>query len=64
MNTPLKIHIWNPNMEVWKMIFFFNPVIFRLHVNFQGRRSIPVPSPQQPVVEANVNNTLHLPPTE
>ena len=28
---------WNPKMEVWKMIFLFNWVIFRFHVNFQGR---------------------------
>ena len=27
---------WNPKMEVWKMIFLFNWVIFRFHVNFQG----------------------------
>ena len=25
----------NPNMEVWKMIFLFIGVIFRVHVNFQ-----------------------------
>ena len=23
-------------MEIWKMIFLFNGVIFRFHVNFQG----------------------------
>ena len=27
---------WNPKMEVWKMIFLFNGVIFRFHVNFPG----------------------------
>ena len=27
---------WNPKMEVGKMIFLFNWVIFRFHVNFQG----------------------------
>ena len=27
---------WNPKMEIWKMIFLFNWVIFRFHVNFQG----------------------------
>ena len=27
---------WNPKMEVWKMIFLFNWVILRFHVNFQG----------------------------
>ena len=27
---------WNPKMEVWKMIFLFNWVIVRFHVNFQG----------------------------
>ena len=27
---------WNPKLEVWKMIFPVNLVIFRLHVNFQG----------------------------
>ena len=27
---------WNPKMEVSKMIFLFNCVIFRFHVNFQG----------------------------
>ena len=26
---PLKIHILNPRMEVWKMIFLFKPVIIR-----------------------------------
>ena len=26
----------NPKMEVWKMIFLFNWVIFKCHVNFQG----------------------------
>ena len=30
----------NPKMEVWKMIFLFNGVIFRFHVNFQGCRHI------------------------
>ena len=33
--TPRKL-TWNPKMEVWKMIFLFNWVIFRFHVNFQG----------------------------
>ena len=28
--------IWNPKMEVWKMIFLFYWVIFRFHVNFPG----------------------------
>ena len=27
---------WNPNMELWKMIFLFNWVIFRFHANFRG----------------------------
>ena len=27
---------WNPKMEVWKMIFLFNWVIFRFHVSFRG----------------------------
>ena len=27
---------WNPKMEVGKMIFLFNWVIFRFHVNFEG----------------------------
>ena len=27
---------WNTIMEVWKMIFLFKGVIFRLHVNFPG----------------------------
>ena len=27
---------WNPKMEVWKMMFLFNWVIFRFHVNFPG----------------------------
>ena len=27
---------WNPKMEVWKMIFLFTQVIFRVHVNFQA----------------------------
>ena len=45
-SSPLKIgHLkrkhpgkltWNPKMEVWKMIFLFNWVTFRFHVNFQG----------------------------
>ncbi len=30
---------WNPKMEVWKMIVLFNWVIFRFHVNFQGRNN-------------------------
>ena len=34
-NTPRKL-IWNPKMEVWKMIFLFNWVIFRFHVSFPG----------------------------
>ena len=29
---------WNPRMEVWKMIFLFNWVIFRFHVNFQFQK--------------------------
>ena len=32
---------WNPKMEVWKMSFLFNGVIFRLHVIFQGCTSMP-----------------------
>ena len=31
---------WNLNMEVWKIIFLFNWVIFRFRVNFQGCRCI------------------------
>ena len=27
---------WNPKMEVWKMIFPFNWVILRFHVNSPG----------------------------
>ena len=27
---------WNPNMEVWNVMFFFSWVICRFHVNFQG----------------------------
>ena len=27
---------WNPTMEVWKMMFLSNWVIFMFHVNFQG----------------------------
>ena len=27
---------WNPKMEVWKMKFHFNWVIFRFHVSFRG----------------------------
>ena len=27
---------WNTIMEVWKMMFLFNLVIFMFHVNFQG----------------------------
>ena len=27
---------WNPKMEVWKMIFLYNWVIFRFHVNLPG----------------------------
>ena len=27
---------WNVNMIVWKMIFLFNWVIFRFHVNLPG----------------------------
>ena len=27
---------WNPKIEVWKMIFLFNWMIFRFHVIFQG----------------------------
>ena len=33
---PWKIHILNPTMEVWKVIFLVNLVIFRVHINFQG----------------------------
>ena len=33
--TPEKF-TWNPKMEVWKMMFLFNRVIFRFHVNIQG----------------------------
>ena len=36
----LEIHprkfTWNPKMEVWKMIFLFNWVICRFHMNFAG----------------------------
>ena len=42
MYTPKKL-TWNPNMEVWKMMFLFNWVIFRFHVNFQGCSYIPFP---------------------
>ena len=27
---------WDPKLEVWKMIFLFNLVMFRFQVNFQG----------------------------
>lgn len=27
---------WNPKKEIWKMMFLFHCVMFRLHVNFQG----------------------------
>ena len=30
--TPSKMNGWNPNMEVWKMIFLFNWVIFRFNM--------------------------------
>ena len=33
--TPSKINM-EPEMMVWKMIFLFNWVIFRFHVNLQG----------------------------
>ena len=33
---PWKIHILNPTMEVWKVIFLVNLVIFTVHINFQG----------------------------
>ena len=41
---------WDPNMEVWKMIFLFYWVIFRFHVNFPGSNSSPheIPSPVSP----------------
>ena len=32
--TPWKINGWNSRMEVWKIIFLFNWVIFRFHINF------------------------------
>ena len=35
-NLHLRKLTWNPKMEVWKMIFLFNWVICRFHVNFQG----------------------------
>ncbi len=34
--TRWRITILNPKMEVWKMMFLFNWVIFRFHVDFQG----------------------------
>ena len=34
-NTPWKL-TWNPKMEVCKMMFLFNWVMFRFHVNFRG----------------------------
>ena len=36
VGTPPKINGWNPKMEIWKMIFLFNGVIFRFHDNFHG----------------------------
>ena len=27
---------WNPNMEVWKMIFLFKGMVFMFHVSFRG----------------------------
>jgi len=35
-STPLKTITWNPKMEVWKMIFLFEQVIFRFHVHLPG----------------------------
>ena len=29
---------WNPNMVLWKIIFFFKGVIFRFHVSFGGSK--------------------------
>ena len=49
MVTPLKINMEPKNgiMEVWKMSFLFNWVIFGFYVNFQecnvGKYAIPVP---------------------
>lgn len=33
-----KFRFWTQQMEVWKMIFKFNWVIFRFHINFEGCR--------------------------
>lgn len=42
METDLHLHhgnlTWNPNIEVWKMNFLFNWVIFKFQVNCQGCR--------------------------
>ena len=35
-NTPWKINVEPKVMEVWKMNFLVNWVIFSFHVNFQG----------------------------
>ena len=34
---------WNLKMMVWKMIFLFNSVIFRFHVNLPGCKNTPLP---------------------
>ena len=45
---------WNPKMEVWKMIFLFNWVIFRFHVNFQGCMGV------EPKIGGNTPQIIHL----
>ena len=38
---------WNPKMEVWKIMFLFNWMIPRFHVNFQGKnRDLNYPEPR------------------
>ena len=32
--------ILNPKLEVWKILFLFNWVIFKVHVNLQGCRTL------------------------
>ena len=40
---------WNPKMEVWKMIFLLNWVIFRFHLNFPGypQKHMGTPEPEE-----------------
>ena len=41
----LEFNMLNTKMKVWKMMFLFNWVICRFHVNFPGCTGIPIPSP-------------------